>query len=69
MSPPLPISVLTTQTALRNRQNIICKSLPPFQNFAPKRQKQPLRWLLISHQLDSLVKQQEVAPLSTYFSK
>ena len=33
---PSPISVLTTQTALTDRQNIIHRSSPPSQNFGVK---------------------------------
>ena len=44
MSQP-PISVLTTQTALTDRQNIIYMSLPTFQHFGAQMQKQPLRRL------------------------
>ena len=36
---PLPISVLTTQTALTDRQSITCKSLPPSQNLETKKAK------------------------------
>ena len=35
----LPMSVLTTQTALTDRQNITLRSLPPSQNFETKRAK------------------------------
>ena len=34
---PLPMSVLTTQTALTDRQNIMCRSLSPSQNFETTR--------------------------------
>ena len=35
-SVPPPVSVLINQTALRHRQNIICRSLPPSKNFWAK---------------------------------
>ena len=47
VSQPL-ISVLTTQTALKDWQNIICRNPLPSQNFEAKRQKQPLSSM--SHQ-------------------
>ena len=45
-----PISVLTTQTALTDWQNIIRRFPLLSQNVGAKRQKQPLRWLSTSHQ-------------------
>ena len=38
---PLAMSVLTTQTALTDGQNIILRSSPSSQNSGAKRQKQP----------------------------
>ena len=33
---PAPVNGLTTQTGLTDRQNIICRFPPPFQNFGEK---------------------------------
>ena len=38
-----PISVLCTQTALKKRQHIICRSLPPSQNFWDKKAKATIK--------------------------
>ena len=41
-----PISVLTTQTALTDIQNIICRSPPPSQNFGAKKANATTRMTL-----------------------
>ena len=44
------MSLLTNETAYRDRRNIMCMSSLPSQKLERKRQKQLLRWLSTSHQ-------------------